>query len=253
MASCYRRLPLSGLSNARDLGGYPTKDGGLTKFRVFIRSEVPRNLTETDLAFIKEYGVRTSIDFRGDREVDKQPSFLKDVGWVNYLRSPVFNKQPAFKTRKTDGETPVTYTVSWRSKYIEMAENCKAWVRETLTYFAESEGTVIFNCTTGKDRTGMIAALLLGLSDVSDQDIIADYCVSEVFLAPVYRELLSAFPEQFPPEDVCLADPFFKTEPENMSALLNHYHDEYGGIHGYLKSCLVSKGHLDKIRSKFVN
>jgi protein-tyrosine phosphatase len=59
MENFYRRLPLTGLKNARDLGGYPTRDGGATRYRTLIRSEAPLKLTEADLTFLREFGVKT--------------------------------------------------------------------------------------------------------------------------------------------------------------------------------------------------
>lgn len=250
MASCYRRLPLQGLCNARDLGGYPTKDGGITNYGVFIRSEAPRSLTTADMSFLKDYGISKSIDFRGDKEINRQPSFLKDVRWIHYINSPTFNEQVAFGTRASGGGPPVTAFVEWGKKYIEMAEDCTGWVKQTFEIIAESTGAVHFNCTTGKDRTGVIAALLLGLSGVADEDIIADYCISQVYLTPVYEELMAAFLKHWPNEKVSLSDPFFKTDPDNMMALLQYFKSQYGGIEGYLAACGVNSDTLCLIRRR---
>ena len=242
MSDCYKRLPLEGLYNARDLGGYPTADGKTTKYGVFVRSDAPRRLTEGDLAFLKAFGVTAAVDFRGDREVSMEPSCLNGPGWVRYHRSPAFNEQVAFAARGRAGGPPVTSFVDWGAKYIEMAEECGGWVKTTLELFAGSGGAVLYHCTTGKDRTGIISALLLGLCGVSDEDIIADYCVSEVYLEPVYLQLLDAFKRHWPDEAVSLTDPFFRTAPGNMAALLGHLNGRYGGIGGYLAACGVPGG-----------
>lgn len=252
MEKCYRRLPMTGLLNARDLGGYPTYDGRITKYKTLIRSEAPMKLTEADFTFLKDYGIKTSIDFRGDREVERQPSSLKDAEWVRYVRSPTFNEQVAFGSRKKGKGPAVTAFVDWGEKYVEMAAGCKEWVRCTLELISESNGGVIYNCTTGKDRTGMISALLLGLCGVSRNDITADYCVSEVYLTPVYEELIRGFSEHWPDETVNITDPFFKTNPKNMEHLLAHFEQEYGGITGYVKSCGADGGVIESIRRKLV-
>ena len=252
MERCYRRLPLTGLLNARDLGGYPTSDGRITKFHTLIRSEAPLKLTDGDLAFLKEYGIKTSIDFRGDREVDRQPSAMKDEKWLRYLRSPTFNEQVAFGSRKKGQGPPVTAFVDWGEKYVEMAEGCKDWARCTLETISESAGGVLYNCTTGKDRTGMISALLLGLCGVSKDDITADYCVSEVYLTPVYKELIRAFSELWPEEVVNITDPFFKTNPKNMACLLGHFEKGYGGVTAYVKSCGVRDEVIETLKLKLV-
>ena len=251
MAPCYRRLPLEGLYNARDLGGYPAAGGKMTRYGVFVRSDAPLRLTEADLAYLRDFGVTLSVDFRGDREVTSEPSCLSGAAeWVTYLRSPAFNEQVAFAARARAGGPPVSTFVDWGEKYVEMAESCKAWVKSTLTYFSASGGAVLYHCTTGKDRTGIISALLLGLCGVSYEDIIADYCVSEVYLTPVYVRLADAFRRHWPRERVSLTDPFFKTAPANMAALLRHLDERYGGIPGYLADCGVPNGVSDALKDR---
>lgn len=248
----YRRLPLEGLLNARDLGGYPVKNGGVTKYRQFIRCEAPRNLTGNDLAFLKEYGIKNSLDFRGDREVSRQPSFLHGLDWVRYHRSPTFNEQVAFGAKAADGRPPITSFVRWGEKYIQMSEDCRDWIKNTLEYLAGCDGGVMYNCTTGKDRTGIISALVLGLAGVSDEDIIADYCVSEVYLQPLYEELRKEFLSMFPLEKAELTDPFFKTDPENMTSLLRHINKKYGGIREFTSVCGLSSGAADQLCFRLV-
>ena len=195
------------------------------------------------MSFLRDYGITTTVDFRGDREVTAEPSQLAEAGWLRYVRCPTFNEQVAFATRRSGGGgPPVTSFVDWGVKYVEMAEDCKPWVKSALELFDGSSGAVLFNCTTGKDRTGMISALLLGLAGVSDEDIVADYCVSEVYLASVYTRLIDAFRKHWPDMPVSVKDPFFKTAPENMASLLVHLNAAYGGIPGYLEACGVAGG-----------
>jgi protein-tyrosine phosphatase len=252
MAVCYRRLPLEGLYNARDLGGYPATGGKITKYGVFVRSDAPRCLTEGDLTFLKDFGVTMSVDFRGDREVVMDPSSLAEAGWVRCLRSPAFNEQVAFAAGGGRGGPPVTSFVDWGAKYVEMAEECKGWIKTTLELFGGSGGAVLYHCTTGKDRTGIISALLLGLCGVSDEDIVADYCVSEVYLRPVYERLIDGFREHRPSEAISLTDPFFKTSPGNMAALLRHLNARYGGIRGFLSACGVPDTVIETLRNRLI-
>jgi protein-tyrosine phosphatase len=241
---------LTGLFNARDLGGYPTREGGMTRYKVFIRSEVPKRLTEDDLQLLKSYGIKMSVDFRGDDELRRDPSVLRDVDWIDYRRSVTFDEQVAFASQKKNEAPaePIKFP-SWAVKYVEMAEECRGWVKQTLELFASCDGAVIYNCTTGKDRTGIISALLLGLAGVADADIIADYCISEVFLRPVYEVLAKNFMEVGGSE-VDIDDPVFKTEPSNMAAFLRHVHTNYGGVVPYLASCGVGSGAIDTLRCR---
>ncbi|MDR0861334.1 MAG: tyrosine-protein phosphatase [Oscillospiraceae bacterium] len=254
----YRRLPLATLHNARELGGYPIVGGGVTRHGVFVRCEAPCNLPESDLEFLRNYGLKLAVDFRGDREVNERPSALLDLPWVEYKRSPTFNDAVAFASRNAannapNAAPPVTSQVVWGEKYIDMAETCKEWIAETLTILANADGCALFNCTTGKDRTGIIAALLLSLAGVGDEDIVADYCVSEIYLTEVYRPLLEGYNKHFPNEHRAkLTDPFFRTVPENMWILLDYLRDTYGGAAAYVAHCGVTDGTVALLRSKLV-
>jgi len=246
----YRRLPVEGMCNVRDLGGFPTSDGRMTSYGRFIRSEVPRAVTRRGLEFLKDYGVAMSIDLRGAQETRRMPSLLAGEPWAEYINIPVFNEQVAH----TNGHLSPDRFVKWPELYISMIDGHMDWIRNVFEALARNgSGAVMFNCTTGKDRTGMIAALLLALAGVSYYDIIADYCVSQVYMRPAYADIFGYSPEpasgrsELGPED-----PFFKTVPDNMARLLIHIDEEYGGVPEYLSRCGVSAGALSLLRSRLV-
>ncbi|MDR0838092.1 MAG: tyrosine-protein phosphatase [Oscillospiraceae bacterium] len=252
MKNFYRRLPLETLHNARDLGGHPVP-GGVTRFGAFVRCEAPCALSPSDIDFLRDYGVTTSIDFRGDGEISRQPSSFEHCAGIAYVRSPTFNDQVAFGAKPGSKSPPVTAFVKWGEKYVEMADTCHEWICETLEALADVRGCALYNCTTGKDRTGIMSALLLGLAGASFEDIIADYCVSEVYLQSVYIPLLEAYNSRFPEEGrATVSDPFFRTEPSAMAELLGHLQSEYGGIPEYARVCGVRDGTVQKIREKLL-
>ena len=298
----YRRLPLEGLSNARDLGGYPVKGGGATSFRRFIRCEAPRDITDGDIDFLREYGVTVSIDFRGDSEIERHPSRLANVQGIEYRRCVTFDKQVAFSSgqaskdarpaeeskpaeekrpaeaskpadedKPTEDARPAEASkpadegkpaeekrpamdafVDWGEKYIEIVENSRGWIRDTLGIMAAADGAVLFNCATGKDRTGVISALLLGIAGVAGTDIVADYCVSELYLKPLYEELLAGFLAKWPDEKADIKSPFFRTDPVNMETLLRYIYETHDGVEGFIKSCGVDDAVTAALRKKLV-
>ncbi|MCL1835222.1 MAG: tyrosine-protein phosphatase [Oscillospiraceae bacterium] len=293
----YRRLPLKGLCNARDLGGYPAQ-GGITKFHEFIRSEAPDKVTDKDIEFLKGYGVTVAIEFRGEQEIARQPNKLSDVQGIEFNLSQTFDSQVAFasnasgkeeagqageqsnagqgeqageqsnagqgekekdgkggkdgKDGKDEKRPAMDAFVDWGEKYIEISQNCGAWVRNTLELMAGAKGAVIYNCATGKDRTGIISALLLGIAGVSERDIIADYSVSEIYLKEAYVELLKGYLAKWPDDKATIESPFFKTSPKNMETLLAHFDSAHGGVAGYVKSCGVSDDTVAALRRKLV-
>lgn len=220
----YRRLPLDGLMNARDLGGYVAA-GGVTRFGVFVRADVPALLSEHDLRFLRDYGLTTVVDLRSEKERKKAPDLLAAQSWLRYTAIPLYDKAAAH------GETLDGRHFSWAGHYIRMAENAKDWMRDVLSVLAAAPGCAMFHCATGKDRTGLIAAALLGLCGVADADIAADYCVSRIYLAPLVAACIQSGRIQTE------ADPFFATPPENMLQLLAYLHKSYGGMPAYLSAC----------------
>jgi protein-tyrosine phosphatase len=242
----YRRLPLEGLLNARELGGYPTP-GGTTRYGVFVRAEVPRVLTEADKQFLQAYGITTDIDFRGDRELKKVKDALADEPWLNYVHLPIYDEAAAHG-RAPDGRALLSQTdFCWGEHYIAMVEGNKGWILRVLTAMAAADGGVLFHCTTGKDRTGIITAVLLGLCDVAPADIAADYCVSQVYLRPMYRQMEHYYDDG---GDVGNLDPFYNTAAENMEMLLQHIGTKYGSMADYLLSCGASKPLLETLRNR---
>ncbi len=228
----YRRLPLAGMHNARELGGWYTPEG-LTQYGVFLRTEVPSAVTDEDMAFLRDYGVTMDVDLRGAAELESMPDRLAEAPWCEYVHLPMFN--PDASRGAGVGNRRAAADFTWGAMYVRMAEDYKDWVRDVLETLFRCEGVAIYHCTTGKDRTGIVTALLLGLCGVADEDIIADYCVSQVYLSWIYDRMKA----RLAAEGGNAQDPFFSTAPENMEALLKHLNGEYGGVPGYLRACGV--------------
>ena len=249
----YRRLPLEGLDNARDLGGYPCPDG-VTRYGVFIRSELPSSLTAADLDYLKQLGLTTVLDFRGTPEIRTAPDVLSREDFVRYHHMPAFDEEVSrgadMGEKRPAPPDMDRASFQWGSHYAGMAEEHKAWVKSVLELLAEAPGAALFHCTTGKDRTGIITALLLGLCGVAREDIIADYCVSQVYLKTMYSTMRHLLPGG---DEMELSDPFFSTAPENMETLLDHIDGKYGGIEPYLRNgCGVEEATLAALRAKLL-
>lgn len=235
----YRRLPVKGLMNARDLGGFAVS-GGVTKFGVFVRSDVPADLTQEDKLLLKKYGLKSVVDFRSSKECSAKPDVLSGEAWVSYINIPMYDEAAAKGICTSDKK------FCWADHYIRMVESCRSWMREVITVLSKSESCVLFHCATGKDRTGLAAMALLGLCGVSDYDIAADYSVSGIYLQPLCEKLLKEGKIN------SLDDPFFSTSPENMLRLTAHINKEYGGICSYLESCGISKETLLSLKNRLV-
>jgi protein-tyrosine phosphatase len=243
-----RRLQLKGLYNARDLGGFPTAGGGCTRFGVFVRSEAPCELEQADIQALAQYGVTASIDLRSTPETVQRPSSLRET--MAYYHRPLFHEAAVYNGTQPSAppKRPHGASLDWGKMYQEMAEESRDWAIEVLRIAAEEPGAVLYHCTTGKDRTGLLTCYLLSIAGVPREDIAADYCVSELFLAPVYEKLRGQLPGGEDDAD----DPFFHTPAAAMFALIDYLTERYGGVTAYLREIGVSDGVISRIRTKLL-
>lgn len=230
------RLPLNGASNTRDLGGYATDEGKVTNYRIFLRSDGICHCDEKDITFLKEYPVKTVIDFRNDEELKAYPPQLKDVKGINYE-----NVQFNIKEMKADITKEVS-TFNVAKGYVKLIE-AKEIIRDIFKVIANNdEGCILFNCMSGKDRTGLVAMLLLGLAGVGKADIIANYQVSFTYMCENPR-----FIRDFSSSN----SKVFYSKADNIKSIYSYITDKYKNFYNYLLSCDISKEDLEKIKYRF--
>lgn len=249
----YKRLPLEGMSNCRDLGGYPTKYGKVTKFGVFVRSEAPVDATERDVAFLKRYGIVKSLDFRGEKAVEQFPSKLNTEG-IEYIHMPMYSRDDAIRLEEA-GKDPSKLFSGWGKTYITWLESYKGWLRDIFFHLANTDGIVQYNCNAGKDRTGVPTALVLAISGVALSDIAFDYCISRTMLKPRFKYIMKQW-GSFLKNDkgqLIVNHPFLYTPREAMYQMFKYIESEYGSAESYLLSCGVTEREINKIQSKLLN
>ena len=238
-----RRPAVSGLSNCRDLGGYVCT-GGVTRCGVFWRSEAPCDLPPDAIGQLKAYGLKESFDLRGEPEANWRPSSLQ--GHFPYRRISLSGGAETFdKKNLPQGE------FSWDKVYIKRALEHRDWFRDAVTACAEAEGLVLYHCTTGKDRTGILTCCLLGAVGVSREDIAADYCLSQVYLQEMFSAMrdgsltIRQSPSHFEPY-------VFVTPFEAMMKFHDFLTETYGSVRAFLLDIGVTEETLSKLEEKFV-
>ena len=243
----YRKLPLTGLHNARELGGWPTPDG-MTQYGVFIRTDLHEQVTEEDLAYLRDYGVTMDVDLRNASELVRTPDPLKDEAWCEYVHLPTVEEKPDQEVDPSKFRPDPNFSMA--KVYVRMADDRKDWVRKVFEAFGRCEGAAMYHCTLGKDRTGIITALLLGNCGVSEQDIVADYTVTQVYL----RRIIEIYQVKWASEDRDKekVKSMFGTPRTNMETLLKHLDDNYGGVPGYLRACGVSDELAAKLKARLL-
>lgn len=248
----YKRIPFETLVNARDLGGYPAMDGKITKYGKFVRSDCPIGISEKDIIFLKNYGITLSIDLRGRDEVKSAPSGLAGIEGHTYRHYPITEENSIIKTEDSAPKSPKPEgSFDMGDIYIEIAETAKPWIKQVFELCAVWDGGVLFHCFIGKDRAGIISAILLGACGVSDTDIMMDYSASMSCLRPKYNIMNADFiPKKRGRPDYSWG--FFGSVPESMEALLCHINEKYGDVPGFLKACGVSDESINALRAKLL-
>ena len=216
------RLVFPNLLNARDLGGHPTTDGGWTRWKAFLRSDDLVQLTAEGERELRRYGVRTVVDLRWPEEVRDRPSvFQAASGEVRrHHVSLLMEGEPQWRA-----STPEVPKELWNCVILDHAG---PQIARALSAMAGADpGTVLFHCAAGKDRTGIIASLLLVLAGVEVDSIAEDYARSTEYLRDPY---LAARPEE--ERSVILEE--VRCPPEQVHTMLEHLSTVSGGTERYL-------------------
>ena len=233
-------LPLAGAHNVRDLGGYPTEDGKRTKYKAFLRGDSLNGLTGKDRAFLAEYGVTLVIDLRSSKETKMNPDHI-DKREMEYLNVPLLDQ---IQSTLLKGKMPDDMS----EMYIGLVENSKDGLKEVFTRMVNERGVILYHCTAGKDRTGIITMLLLKLAGVADDTVLADYAISETYMKETFerqRKMVEAAGIKAP-------DYVFRSKPEYMQKLMEHIAGKYGTAKGYLESLGLSEEEIGTLEGKIV-
>jgi protein-tyrosine phosphatase len=240
-----RDLAWEGCLNVRDLGGHPTRDGAETRYGAVIRADSVRQLTEAGWQAAVEYGVRTVVDLRGEHELrDDPPGDLP----VEVVHAP-FMEADEEDWRKVEAELdaivarspePAALTRDFYLTFLEhFPENAASGVRAVAR---AAEGGVVVHCVGGKDRTGLLCAFLLDLAGVGQDEIAADYALSEARLWPRHESWLEAVETEAERERI---HRIARTPPEAMLGVFEELERRHGGVAGYLTSSGLSDDELE--------
>ena len=230
-------LKVPGLLNARELGGLPTRDGATTRVRSLLRSDDLVQLTGEGLQALADYGVRTVVDLRWPDEVALKPHPLaRSARGVRYHQISLLASDVS-EWASLSGECTKEM---WKCKVLE---HTRPQLKEVLEVIASADAEpLLFHCVAGKDRTGLIAALLLALADVEPDVIAADYAASAALLADEYLLRYSDLAR----EEIFEALRCPEEGVHNMLAYLA----QYGGAAGYLGAIGLGNATIARLRAR---
>jgi protein-tyrosine phosphatase len=241
-----RELVWDGCLNVRDLGGHATQDGAETRYGEVVRADSLHQLTGDGWQAVVDYGIRTVVDLRMDEEREGEPP---PGAPVDLLHLSLFDDDKAvFAEIDAAAEAAPDVPSATREVYLLFLEHFKTNVAAAIRAVADApEGGVVVHCMGGKDRTGIVTALLLGLAGVDDDQIATDYALSEERLRP--RHELWFAEAETEAERVRLQR-IAQTPAASIAGVLAELERRYGGVEGYLRAAGLNDDELRRARAR---
>lgn len=246
--SAERTIVLEGAFNARDLGGFRTRDGFQTRWRRVIRTAHLHRLTPADVQQMHDIGVRTVCDLRSDDEVSWTgigPLF--ESGAVTHVHQPFFGSS----VRNYNDSRPRDIEerrADWHARGYESVLSMAApAIANMFALMTELDRyALVIHCVAGKDRTGLLTALLLRVLGVPDEDIVDDYALTARIRPPDHLLRLMLRENGVDPDTV-REDPW-QAPAIVMESTLRVLDGTYGSTEGYLSEIGVPGEHLAALR-----
>ncbi len=244
-----RTLTWDGCVNVRDLGGIPTEDGGQTRAGSVIRSDNIRGLSDDGWRALDNHGVARIVDLRFPEERDEDPPRDVDVKvvHVSVLGRSVHDDREYVDRLNAHLDTVDDVADHYAWSYVDFLERNRERFGQALAAIAEAEGPVVIHCAGGKDRTGLVAALLLRLAGVSMAEIGADYSLSGPNLAGTRDEWLASAPDE---RERRRREKLSTTPAVAMARVIEDVEGRYGSVAGYLVAAGVSAEQVGLLRAR---
>jgi protein-tyrosine phosphatase len=227
-----RVLAWDGCINVRDLGGLALEDGHETSFGVVVRADSIRGLTEDGWRALADYGVERAIDLRADDEVAEDPP---DAAPIPVLRVPI---TPWELAALKEGWP------SMREGYLALVEHFGPRFAEVISTVGDADGPVVIHCQGGRDRTGLVVALILHLVGVDPELIAADHARSDANWAPKFDKWLNDAATEAERERLRR---IFVPAGRTMVGVLEEVDVRYGGPRKYLLEAGASAEKIDRL------
>jgi protein-tyrosine phosphatase len=234
-----RHLVWPDLLNARDLGGLLSAAGQQTKWRQVVRADNLNKLAPAGVMALVSYGVGTVIDLRDPRELEKFPNPLAAAP----PQGVVFVNVPLISGAEWEA---IKDPVRMAEGYVLTARLSHTNIASAIAAVADAApGVVVIHCHAGKERTGVVAALLLTLAGVPDETVAKDWSASDVFLQPLYEEWLA---NETDPTIRAKRAEGFVTHAEHIVDVLTYVRRTFGSVDDYLLAGGLTANQLDRAR-----
>jgi len=245
-----RSLAWDGCFNVRDLGGLETASGGRTRRGAVVRADNVRRLSAAGWQAALDHGVRRLVDLRFENEgpgEPRPPESIEVVG-VSLFGRHDSNAEREFDERIRDADDVASV---FAAGYIRTLERSPGRVAAAVAAVADSDHTdgIVIHCFAGKDRTGIVSALLLGVADVPDEIVAADYAESGPNVKPLFVDWLAAAGND---AELELRQRLGQAPHAAMVTVLAWLRDSAGGAATYLRGAGLADEQIARLRTRLV-
>jgi protein-tyrosine phosphatase len=246
-----RSVALDGVHNFRDLGGYPAA-GGTTRWGLVYRADGLGRLTSADVAALRARGLGAVIDLRTHNELSERGRYPVDQHEVAFHHLPVIDQ--TWQAEDMPDVNNAHDFLIWA--YRDMLGAGSPRIARAIALIADPEMTpVVFHCAAGKDRTGLVAAMLLAALGVPDEYIAADYGKTAEGMTRMRTAWAEAAAQQGAEEVARMQSSpayYFECPPEVMSALLVELRDTHGSLIAFLGTLGITDAQVEALRTRLI-
>jgi protein tyrosine/serine phosphatase len=244
-----RELAWDGCVNVRDLGGLPLAGGGTTRFGRIVRSDNVRRLSPRGWDELHSYGVRRIVDLRFMRERTDEADLPAGLDLVQV--SLFGDHDPAELSRRDDVVRRALDDVDAIDLfYTDTLESRGEHVAAAMQAIASSQhGAVLVHCFVGKDRTGIVSALLLRLAGVPTEAVAEDYALSGPVVGPLVDNWIAAAEDE---HERVFRIRVSAAPAEGLRRVLDKLEERWGGEEAYLRAVGVTGADIERLRARLV-
>jgi protein-tyrosine phosphatase len=242
-------IELSGADNVRDLGGLPTRTGGRTKRRRLLRSGTLQELTPDSVAtLVDDIGLRTVVDLRTPREAEREGSALTGVASIRIVSLPLRAGDAIRSDAVADAQE-----IDLVGHYLSYLSASPATIVAATREFGDAANLpAVFHCAAGKDRTGVLAAIVLDAVEVEPAAIVADYALTEERIGAIRDRLMRLETYQAMQAVIRRSGGGLSANAADLERFLEIVNERYGGGAGYLRAHGLTEAELDALRAALV-
>lgn len=245
-----RRLPFDQLCNVRDLGGYRASDGRTVRWGVVYRTDAlgRAGAWPGDVERLRRLGLRSVIDLRTEAELRALPPLDLATLEAEWHHHPVLSRTWGETGAVPLGESREAVSTFLAARYVEMLSEGAGAIGSTLALLSEPDALPLaFGCAVGKDRTGVVAAIVLALLGVDDATIAHDYGLSRLAMAELQRRLAATDPDA---HRRLITQPaaYLDAPPSAIRQMLAVLRGHWGSVESYADSLFVDSVAVGRLR-----